>query len=268
MPRKGYDLMKSKSLRSYVAGFLSAVLLLALATSAMAAYQKQATLDYSGIQITLNGNKIDPVDANGNPVEPFAISGTTYLPVRAISNALGLGVEWEPATQTVKLTSGNTPVAPTTPTGSFSRLSPAPIGTAQSIQVENILEKYNASVVVLESVRGAAAWEMVKAANMFNSEPEAGKEYIVVKVRVSINSVSEDKAISLSEYSFDTYSSDNVEYDRAFVVDPSPTFSGNVFAGGTLEGYFTVQVNVSDPSPKLVFGAKYDGSGGIWFSLV
>lgn len=96
--------MKNKSLRSYAAGALSAVLLLALATSAMATYQKQATLDYSGIQITLNGNKIDPVDANGNPVEPFAISGTTYLPVRAIANALNLEVAWEQETSTVILT--------------------------------------------------------------------------------------------------------------------------------------------------------------------
>ena len=109
---------------------------------------------------------------------------------------------------------------------------------------------------------------MVKEANQFNSAPKDGMEYIVAKVRVTIDSVSEDKAISLSEYSFDTYSSDNVEYDRASVVDPNPTFRGSVFAGGTLEGYITVQVNISDPAPKLVFGAKYDGSGGIWFSLV
>lgn len=260
--------MKRKTIRSYAAGFLSAVLLLALATSVLAAYQVQATLDYTGIQITLNDQPIVPVNANGTPVEPFAIDGTTYLPVRAVANALGLDVEWEQATQTVKLTSKNAPVTPTEPTGSYSRQSPAPIGTIQSIQVENYSEKYNASAVVVEAVRGADAWEMIKAANQFNSAPEEGMEYIVAKVRVSINSVSEDKAISLSEFSFDTYSADNVEYSRAFAVDPSPEFSGNVFAGGTLEGYITLQVNISDPAPKLVFGAKYDGSGGIWFSLV
>ena len=259
--------MKRKSLRTYAAGFLSAVLLLTLATSALAAYQTQATLDYTGIQITLNGQAVVPTDASGEPVEPFALNGTTYLPVRAVANALGLNVEWEQATQTVKLTS-TTPVTSTTPSGTYGRLSPAPIGTAQSVNVSNILEKYNASVVVLETVRGEKAWNMVKAANQFNSAPKAGMEYIVAKVRVSINSVSEDKAISLSEFSFDTYSSDNVEYDTASVVDPDPAFSGNVFAGGTLEGYITVQVGISDPSPKLVFGAGYDGSGGIWFSLV
>lgn len=259
--------MKGKNLRTYAAGFLSAVLLLTLATSALAAYQAQATLDYTGIQITLNGQAIVPTNASGEPVEPFAINGTTYLPVRAVANASGLNVEWEQATQTVKLTS-TTPVAPATPSGTYGRLSPAPIGTAQSVNVSNYLEEYNASAVVLEAVRGADAWKMVKEANQFNSAPKDGMEYIVAKVRVTIDSVSEDKAISLSEYSFDTYSSDNVEYDRASVVDPNPTFRGSVFAGGTLEGYITVQVNISDPAPKLVFGAKYDGSGGIWFSLV
>ena len=38
-------------------------------------------------------------------MEPFAIDGTTYLPIRAISSALGLGVEWNQEGQEVKLTS-------------------------------------------------------------------------------------------------------------------------------------------------------------------
>ncbi len=36
-----------------------------------------------------------PKDANGNVVEPFTMNGTTYLPVRAISNALEKDVEWD-----------------------------------------------------------------------------------------------------------------------------------------------------------------------------
>ena len=38
-------------------------------------------------------------------VEPFAISGTAYLPVRVISNALGLDVGWDAGTSTVILSS-------------------------------------------------------------------------------------------------------------------------------------------------------------------
>ena len=49
---------------------------------------KQATLFYNDIKITLDGEALIPRTADGNPVEPFAIDGTTYLPVRGIASAL------------------------------------------------------------------------------------------------------------------------------------------------------------------------------------
>ena len=63
----------------------------------------QKSLLYNNIKITLDGQTVTPKDANGNVVEPFAIDGTTYLPVRAISSALGLDVGWDGATNTVIL---------------------------------------------------------------------------------------------------------------------------------------------------------------------
>lgn len=60
-------------------------------------------LSYNDIKITLNDEKLTPTDANGNYVEPFIIDGTTYLPVRAVANALGLNVEWDGANNTVVL---------------------------------------------------------------------------------------------------------------------------------------------------------------------
>lgn len=67
---------------------------------------KAATLNYNNIKISLNNNLILPSDANGNYVEPFAINGTTYLPVRAVGNAMGLEVNWDSTNNTVVLTSG------------------------------------------------------------------------------------------------------------------------------------------------------------------
>lgn len=85
-------------------GLLTLLLTLALAGVAYAtAGQKTATLDYTDIKISLNGTEIVPKDANGNDVEPFAIEGTTYLPVRAVADALGLEVGWEQDTKTVIL---------------------------------------------------------------------------------------------------------------------------------------------------------------------
>lgn len=53
------------------------------------------TADYADIKVTLDGKPLALTDANGNVVEPFAVEGTTYLPIRAISNALGLEVGWD-----------------------------------------------------------------------------------------------------------------------------------------------------------------------------
>ncbi len=64
------------------------------------------TLVYRGIKIILDGALITPRDASGNVVEPFIIDGTTYLPVRALSNALGFDVGWDNATSTVSISSG------------------------------------------------------------------------------------------------------------------------------------------------------------------
>lgn len=260
-----------KQWKGFLSGMVATFLLVGLISSAYATVGKKSVeLDYNDIKVTMNGQPVNLVDANGNAVEPFAIAGTTYLPVRAVSNALGLGVDWDATTKTVKLTNGGALVSDQkaqTATETHSRKNPAPIGTVQHIQVDNFVEKYNASVVILEATRGTDAYNMLKEANQFNPAAKEGMEYIVVKARVSINSVSEDKAVSLSSYSFDAYSSDNVEYDSAFVVDPDPQFSGSVYEGGTLEGYFAVQVSQSDKAPKLSFGTKYDGSGGIWFSL-
>lgn len=60
-------------------------------------------LSYNNIKITLNGNEITPTDASGTYVEPFIVDGTTYLPVRAVANALDLDVEWNGETNTVML---------------------------------------------------------------------------------------------------------------------------------------------------------------------
>ena len=64
---------------------------------------RTAELWYNNIKIMINGNEVVPKDANGNAVEPFTIDGTTYLPVRAIANALGMNVGWDAETSTVVL---------------------------------------------------------------------------------------------------------------------------------------------------------------------
>lgn len=54
--------------------------------SVAAMLQKQITVS-TGVNIYVDDKKLNPVDANGNPVEVFIYNGTTYLPVRAIADA-------------------------------------------------------------------------------------------------------------------------------------------------------------------------------------
>lgn len=61
-----------------------------------------AYLNYD-ITIKYNGEVQNLTDAGGNRVYPITYNGTTYLPVRAVSNMLGIGVDWDGATQTVLL---------------------------------------------------------------------------------------------------------------------------------------------------------------------
>jgi len=59
---------------------------------------------HNNIRINIDGEQITPRDAAGNTVEPFIMDGTTYLPVRAIADALGMEVRWDGDTNTVFLT--------------------------------------------------------------------------------------------------------------------------------------------------------------------
>lgn len=107
--------MKKKDLKGFVTGLIVATLVFSMCVPAIAKSGKiQKELTYNNISVTLDGQKLDLKDAKGNSVEPFRMDGTNYLPVRALAEALGLNVAWDSATQTVKLTTGNstTPSVP------------------------------------------------------------------------------------------------------------------------------------------------------------
>ena len=72
-------------------------------TAALAAGVTYKTIQvlYSDISLVVDGVPITPRDANGVEVEPFVYNGTTYLPVRAVGEAIGKQVTWDGKTQTV-----------------------------------------------------------------------------------------------------------------------------------------------------------------------
>ncbi len=92
----------NKRLQGFVAGILCCVLFAGISVFAKNTTETIQAL-YKDIKIYVDGVKIDPKDANGNTVEPFIYNGTTYLPVRAVGEAINKQVTWDGATSSVYL---------------------------------------------------------------------------------------------------------------------------------------------------------------------
>lgn len=93
--------MKFKNLKH----ILIAVTVVALMTGTALAsgFTRTIQANYVGVKLVINGVEVKPTDAAGNPVEPFISEGTTYLPVRAVAEALGEEVSWDGTTKTVSI---------------------------------------------------------------------------------------------------------------------------------------------------------------------
>lgn len=254
--------MKFQRAKDVLTGALIAALVVGTVPTAFAKVSNVSIpVSYNNIKIVVDGKQLQ------TDKEPFIYEGTTYLPVRAVGEAVGKTVSWDGSTNTVTL--GTTAQAEETPVATaYSRKNPAPVGTEQTVAVERLSDEYTAKVKVESVERGSGAWEKIKAANQFNSKPEEGKEYILAKVSISVSNVTGDKAVSVSEYMFDCFSAEDKEYaDMTFVVTPSPDFGGDIYDGGELTGYIAFCVDKNDAAPKIVFERNYDGTGGAWFSI-
>lgn len=91
--------------KGFIAGMLTMLVVVSIVGTANA-YRGTVTqeLIYQDISVTLDGEKLDLRDANGNSVEPFMFNGTNYLPVRIVAEAVGLEVGWDGENSTVVLT--------------------------------------------------------------------------------------------------------------------------------------------------------------------
>lgn len=87
--------------RDFLAGVFVAALVVSLSVPAMAALSSKTIQVSTGVDIYVDGVKMIPTDANGNPVETFVYNGTTYVPLRAVSQSLGKAVEWDGINQRV-----------------------------------------------------------------------------------------------------------------------------------------------------------------------
>lgn len=74
-----------------------------LTTSYAANTYRKTIAVTSGVNVEFNSEAIDMKDANGKAVEAFIYNGTTYVPIRAVSNAFGADIGYDRNTQTISV---------------------------------------------------------------------------------------------------------------------------------------------------------------------
>lgn len=93
-------------MKKRLSGLLAGILIGSIMTGSIAFAANGTTLYdviTNGIKIVIDGKELHPKDVNGNTVEPMIYNGTTYLPVRAVADALGKAVYWDGPNYTVYL---------------------------------------------------------------------------------------------------------------------------------------------------------------------
>ena len=85
---------------------LTAILLMLafFTTGALAAstYQKSILVEY-GATFSFNGQPQSLYDANGSPVQPFIHNGTTYVPIRAVTERYGSYIAYDSGTNNIEV---------------------------------------------------------------------------------------------------------------------------------------------------------------------
>ena len=92
---------KMHRVRDILTGALAMALVFALASPAGAALAGKTIQVLTGVDIYVDGVEMKPTDANGKPVDTFVYNGTTYVPLRAVSQYLGKAVSYDGKNQRV-----------------------------------------------------------------------------------------------------------------------------------------------------------------------
>lgn len=94
---------KAEFWKGFGVGFAVLLLLMCLCMTAFAVSKRTIDVE-DDVGISINGATFIPKDAAGNQVSVFIYNGTTYAPVRAIGEAMGLDVKFDSANRKVQLT--------------------------------------------------------------------------------------------------------------------------------------------------------------------
>lgn len=93
--------MRKKQILRILTLILVAAAAITLSAPVNAASSAKNITVYTDVSIFIDGVELHPTDVNGNPVDTFLYNGTTYIPLRAVSEAMGKAVKWDGKSRTV-----------------------------------------------------------------------------------------------------------------------------------------------------------------------
>jgi hypothetical protein len=109
---RGYDNVKKKLLVS-LGLFTLIASSVSLGAYAGANLEEVKAYLNKGIQVQLNGQPLQIKDSAGQNTYPLSYKGTTWLPVRAIGDALSVGIGWDEKANAIDIKSNSIPTITT-----------------------------------------------------------------------------------------------------------------------------------------------------------
>jgi hypothetical protein len=142
-----------------------------------------------------------------------------------------------------------------------SRENPVPLG--QGFLIKDRKGEFEVSVVDAQRLDAAAA----KRLNMLNSAPEAGHEFVAVKMHLRYVSGAEAYKTPMSGAS--VLYQGRMWGEKVLQVGPEPKFGGiDLYPGGEVEGWIGLLEIPEGASPLVLnWGQSLFGGGGNWFEL-
>jgi hypothetical protein len=126
---------------------------------------------------------------------------------------------------------------------------------------------YDITITVLETVRGNAAMDRLKAASPDVKAPASGFEYVLARIKFDFKGryVSDNLPFDLGDEPLQWVAlsgSDLTEYGRVSVTVPKPALVGRIKPGSSTEGWVAFAVQQKDSKPVMVFDPDTGGATG------
>ncbi len=143
------------------------------------------------------------------------------------------------------------------------RSNPVPVGQSQMVDVSIYDNESNsfaaqAEITINSVERGQGVLEFVQGINEFNETPPEGYEYMMLDVKATlVESETEDYAWFVDGMQFNFIGGDGAPYEWTSVV-VEPDFSGEVFAGGSIDGKVVNMVKKDDPILLVLEDGNWD----------